>query len=1004
MLFFGLSDSSPVTLFAPINSIGLKGNITFYQERNGTEVEISINLMTQLPMNGTVKYTWAIHAYPYFYGTTCKQSELGKKEHDMSAKFGSLEIPQKETLKVSDSSMTLYGLGTIWGRSILFKNGNEEGCANIGLQGEVKTAEAKFGAPFAGTVLFRENERGETLIFSNLFYTSDEYKASSKHDWKILVTDILDTKREQKCSYLSTLLDPDNIDDKLCSNTNHVDCKIGDMTKKHNQIIIGAQNNRYSKQIFLDNNLPLSLLSGSRSLYLVIYEKGNPSHALSCAMINLIDKKEVKAIFEMDGVRGSIGFSQTYLTDPTIVTINLNNLKERGKMFHIHEFPVPPKINSDDKLCSDFSVGRHFDPLNAKEKTIPPNAIGTSDQYEMGDLSGKYGPLVSDEKGNYFQIHIDFNLPLFGLNSIIGRSIVIHKPDSKRWICSSIGYPGITETARATFYYPVVGHVIFRQEKDKPFSETTVFADLSYSDGSINNTDSHAWHIHEFAPGRDFYNWSRRCESVGRNYNPFNVGTIKYSKCGKDNPFRCELGDMTSKSQKLKIAGIRGAIQTKVFFTDIMLALSGQYSILDRGVVIHDDNAPQQRGNRLACAGIKKVYPLHVSARKWRVGSGIGSNVSGVFNFYQFTEYDLTSGKIELYGLNKIASRFHVHEVWVPIDKEFPCSEDSVYDYYNPYKMDSDVTHLSGVGSRDQYQIGDLYGKLGSMDNLDNTRFEFIDSNLPLHGTNSITGRSIVIHKKVREERWVCATLVPEENEHKARRIVAIATFDNSQHEISGYIRFSQFEYKDGSLSDTWIEVNLKHPGKFNRNVTHGHNWSVFVSQVGSDAYVPQKEFRCLAAGYRWNPYLTDSERNVELYKKDCNKLNLLRCEMGDLTGRHGQLTIGSKRMVLSDPNLPLAGNYSVMRRSIVIFDKNDSNIKLACTNILPDIHLVTTISVRKFPAFTVSKFMDDMKTLLNTTDWLVAAEIQSTKVILNGECIQLSVNFYGKQKFSVKT
>lgn len=43
----------------------------------------------------------------------------------------------------------------------------------------------------------------------------------------------------------------------------------------------------------------------------------------------------------------------------------------------------------------------------------------------MGDLSGKFGTL--ENRKRYMKTFNDTILPLFGLNSILGRSIVIHK-------------------------------------------------------------------------------------------------------------------------------------------------------------------------------------------------------------------------------------------------------------------------------------------------------------------------------------------------------------------------------------------------------------------------------------------------------------------------------------------------------------------------------------------------------------------------------------------------
>lgn len=68
-----------------------------------------------------------------------------------------------------------------------------------------------------------------------------------------------------------------------------------------------------------------------------------------------------------------------------------------------------------------------------------PFLIGTNDQYEIGDLSGKYGTFLN--LTSYNGTHLDYNLPLFGKNSIQGRSVVIHKMkvmNSMRWVCADV--------------------------------------------------------------------------------------------------------------------------------------------------------------------------------------------------------------------------------------------------------------------------------------------------------------------------------------------------------------------------------------------------------------------------------------------------------------------------------------------------------------------------------------------------------------------------------------
>lgn len=102
----------------------------------------------------------------------------------------------------------------------------------------------------------------------------------------------------------------------------------------------------------------------------------------------------------------------------------------------------------------------------------------------------------------------------------------------------------------------------------------------------------------------------------------------------------------------------------------------------------------------------------------------------------------------------------------------------------------------------------------------------------------------------------------------------------------------TQLIYNDGSQSDTTIEVKLRHPGTRDRNVvrilyftvihfilysikytlkflkTKDHNWAIFVNPVGVDATVKTTGTRCVAGGYRWNPYYTQlaDPLNVCLY------------------------------------------------------------------------------------------------------------------------------------------
>lgn len=87
--------------------------------------------------------------------------------------------------------------------------------------------------------------------------------------------------------------------------------------------------------------------------------------------------------------------------------------------------------------CEASTLYGHWNPYDVNPKSSPPPKQGTTDQYEMGDLSGKFGRL--NGLTQYEDAYNDTNLPLFGYNSIIGRSVVIHKQQrDARWACRCV--------------------------------------------------------------------------------------------------------------------------------------------------------------------------------------------------------------------------------------------------------------------------------------------------------------------------------------------------------------------------------------------------------------------------------------------------------------------------------------------------------------------------------------------------------------------------------------
>lgn len=139
--------------------------------------------------------------------------------------------------------------------------------------------------------------------------------------------------------------------------------------------------------------------------------------------------------------------------------------------------------------------------------------------------------------------------------------------------------------------------------------------------------------------------------------------------------------------------------------------------------------------------------------------------MKGKIEFIQQTEYDITDVEVSLEGLQE-ASGYHVHIVsytmiirvkvlnfqfQTPVEEnlEFPCEATTLYGHWNPLNVDPSSSPTRYQGTPDQYEMGDLSGKFGNLENATIYKSSYNDTMLPIFGPRSILGRSIIIHKKV---------------------------------------------------------------------------------------------------------------------------------------------------------------------------------------------------------------------------------------------------------------
>lgn len=123
------------------------------------------------------------------------------------------------------------------------------------------------------------------------------------------------------------------------------------------------------------------------------------------------------------------------------------------------------------------------------------------------------------------------------------------------------------------------------------------------------------------------------------------------------------------------------------------------------------------------------------------------------------------------------------------MDLEFPCEATTLYDLYNPLNVTTPPLLPPNEGTTDQYELGNLSGKFGSLENRKGYSSTYNDSLLPVFGYQSILGRSIIIYNKEGDVRWACSSIERGYAPSEARELRAIASFHHPQGFAYGYMR-----------------------------------------------------------------------------------------------------------------------------------------------------------------------------------------------------------------------
>lgn len=497
------------------------------------------------------------------------------------------------------SNLKLIGNASILGRTLVLRS-PETGrvsCAVIQPTSRIRTYQAKLSTPLGGTVIVRQSGFG-TGILSQLWYVNGT-RRDSIHRWAILQT-VTGPTESPTTTFQNEITHCANLQ---ATPFFHISETVG-------YAAVGREPNVITGRTYHAVHQAPVLDRVQNSLYIVIYSDIDPSEVLACGRLAPIEPRQAMAKFDTEVV-GEISFRQESPLDPTLVTINLNGLNNKAYSYGIDELPLIVRGDKTE-VCPNVKTVI-YNPLKKSSDSVPEPNKGSADQYAVGDLSGKYGPLQNREK--HFQQVYDPQLNLFGVNSVIGRAIVVYYPDGRPLACANIELSGRrVVTAFATFDFPLQGQLILRQDRDDPSADTSVYLELSYPSGASNTkTYHHPWHVNDraIATGQRFSLSGTECLQAGSVFNPYNVSIdgFYYSHCSGLAPQRCQTGDVSGKLRYLDIPpfGVQGNKQqiARYYFTDPMLPLAGPTSVIGRSVVI---NQPDFGEGRLACANIFEHY------------------------------------------------------------------------------------------------------------------------------------------------------------------------------------------------------------------------------------------------------------------------------------------------------------------------------------------------------------------------------------------------------------
>lgn len=572
------------TLTAVFNSGGLRGLVEFSPSPSGPVVNVRASLV-----GGQSKETfrWGIHRLPPRHDSSapCDPIWTGDMLQDLTLRLGGLASEQE--MRFLAPGLELFsGRDPLVGRALVLKSvqTGRSACATLLSSLSSRTYVAYFAGPVGGTVFVRQ-WASYASVYGELYWmngTRRDYRVQ----WSLLHGGAVRPSGRQVQQSLESTGVPVNVPTEKPDGLVPFYVPPGEAA----QLWVGKSPHAPTTRtyhVFSDlmsleavamGNLQLALRDAAGTLISVVgLHLWRPKHAVANLGQN----------------NGKVIFHQSSPFEPTLTIVQLKNPHFVAEEYKIAEIA----IGTTDTVCPTPIIT--FNPAGVKPFETPPAGWGTSDQYAVGDLTGKYG-LFSGKADVYRQL-LDPTLPMSGPESVVGRMLVACGRNGVPLVCANILPVGRRLIrGRATFDGIVRGSVTVTQVEDDPLDDVYVDIGVCWT-GPNNGSVDHNWHVHSkaLAPG------SADCISAGGHYDPHKVAhnPVYECECSARAPWRCEAGDLSTRMATVSFPSCSETM-ARYHFSGSNLALSGPTSVIGLPIVIHDAH---YTGPRVACANIQRV-------------------------------------------------------------------------------------------------------------------------------------------------------------------------------------------------------------------------------------------------------------------------------------------------------------------------------------------------------------------------------------------------------------